>query len=99
MVDLGASCARALDWPLDCPTRIAASVTIARAAPDAGSVRFSVNIPKAATSPAVLCANLWIENDPVTRVIELALELAEVADAAGVASVPVIGTISLPGVA
>lgn len=47
-------------------TGIVACVTIVRAAPDAGSVRLSVNMPTAATSPVVVCANLRIENVPVT---------------------------------
>jgi hypothetical protein len=41
-------------------------VTIVRAALDAGSMRLRVNVPTAATSPAVVRANLWMENEPVT---------------------------------
>jgi hypothetical protein len=51
---------------LDPATGMAASVTIVRAAPDVGSVRLSVNMPTAATSPVVVCANRRIENVPVT---------------------------------
>jgi hypothetical protein len=50
----------------DRATGIAACVTIVRAEFDAGSVRLSVNMPTAATSPVVVCANLRIANEPVT---------------------------------
>ena len=46
-----------LDESAACATRMEASVMIILGAPDAGSIRFSVNMPNAATSPAVVCAN------------------------------------------
>jgi hypothetical protein len=98
-VDLFAFDVSELVSPTDCATRIAASVTIARAAPDVGSTRFRVNIPNAATSPVVVCANLWIENEPVTCVVEPAVDSVAVVEVPGVVSAPVTGTISLPGVA
>jgi hypothetical protein len=45
---------------------MAACVTIVRAALDAASVKLRVNMPTAATSPVVVCANLRIANEPVT---------------------------------
>jgi hypothetical protein len=65
----------------DPTTGIAACVTIVREAPDAGSVRLNVNMPTAATSPVVVCANRRIENVPVTCV----------ASASGAAGVGVVG--------
>jgi protein involved in polysaccharide export with SLBB domain len=76
-------------------------------------VRFSVNIPTAATSPVVVCANLRIENEPMTCETELAMAPPDVVDVdvveiavvdvpefcGAVVTVPVTGTISLPGVA
>lgn len=58
--------AGALDPSPDRSTGTAACVTIVRATPVEGSVRLRVNIPTAATSPAVVCANRRIENEPVT---------------------------------
>lgn len=58
--------AGALDSPPARSTGTAACVTIVRAAPVEGSVRLRVNIPTAATSPSVVCANRRIENEPVT---------------------------------
>ena len=57
------SCAAAVSPEL--ATGIVACVTIVRAAPDVGSVTLSVNMPTAATSPVVVCANLRMENVPV----------------------------------
>ena len=51
---------------LDRATGMATCVTIVRAAPEAGSAKLTVSVPTAATAPSVVCANLWIENDPVT---------------------------------
>jgi hypothetical protein len=54
----------------DHATGTAACVTIVRAAFDVASVRLRVNMPTAATSPVVVCANLRIENEPVTCGVE-----------------------------
>jgi hypothetical protein len=93
-----------LDSSPDCATGIAACVTIVRAAPDAGSVRFSVNTPTAATSPDVVCANLRIENDPVTCVIASAtlpgvVDAGVVGDAVGGCCDGVMGSVGVVGVA
>jgi len=55
-----------LDPSLDLSTGIATCVTTVRAAPVAESVRRTVSMPTAATPPSVVCANLRIENVPVT---------------------------------
>jgi hypothetical protein len=45
---------------------MATCVTIVRAALETGSAKLTVSVPTAATAPSVVCANLWIENDPIT---------------------------------
>jgi hypothetical protein len=45
---------------------MATCVTIVRAALETGSAKLTASVPTAATAPSVVCANLWIENDPIT---------------------------------
>jgi hypothetical protein len=70
-------------------------VTIVRAAFVAGSVRFRVNVPTAATESSVVRANLWIAKDPVSAGAAAASPSGA---AGGVPTVPVTGTTSRPGV-